>query len=94
MTPLQLRFADNAFKHGVIEDEIWEVLLNRNLPCMIVLYKKSGTEKIYNALGVSEAGRYLVIGFIKETERIYRVIHANDMKDSERKRFKQFRKRK
>ena len=32
MTPLQLRLVDNAFKHGVTKDEIWEVFLNRNLP--------------------------------------------------------------
>jgi len=94
MTPLQLRFVDNAFKHGVTEDEIWEVFLNRNLSCVIVLYRKSGAEKIYNALGASEAGRYLVIGFVKETERTYRVIHANDMKDFERKRFKKLRHKK
>lgn len=94
MTPLQLRFVDNAFKHGVTEEEIWEVFLNRNFPCLIVIYKKSGAKKIYNAFGASEVGRYLVVGFVKESERTYRVIHANDMKDSERKRFKQIRKRK
>ncbi|MDZ7361753.1 MAG: hypothetical protein ONB46_13660 [candidate division KSB1 bacterium] len=95
MTPLQLKFVDNAFKHGVTEDEIWEVFLNRNLPCLIVLYKKSGAEKIYNVFGASETGRYLVIGFVKETERTDRVIHANDdMKDFERKRFKKLRHKK
>jgi len=88
MTPLQLRFVDNAFKHGVTEDEIWEVFLNRDLPCVVVQYQKSESEKVYNVLGVTEAGRYLVIGFVKETERTYRVIHADDMKDFERKRFK------
>lgn len=93
MTPLQLRFVDNAFKHGVTEDEIWEVFLNRNLPCLIVVYKKSGVEKIYNAFGASEAGRYLVIGFVKETEKTYRIIHADDMKNFERKRFKKLKQR-
>lgn len=93
MTPLQLKCVDNAFKHGVTEDEIWEVFLNRDLPCLILLYKKNGTDKIYNAFGVTEAGRYLVIGFVKETEYSYRVIHAMDMKKSERKRFNNIRKK-
>lgn len=94
MTPLQLKFVDNAFKHGVTEEEIWEVFLNRSVPGFIIIYKKSGMEKIYNVFGVTEAGRYLVIGFVKETERTYRVLHANDMKDSERKRFGKVRKMK
>jgi hypothetical protein len=93
MTPLQLRFVENAYKHGVTEDEAWEVFLNRQLPCLIVRYKTSGDEKIYNALGVTEAGRYLVIGFVKETAYNYRVIHAMDMKASERRRFNKLRKR-
>ncbi len=93
MTPLQLKCVDSAFKHGVTEDEIWEVFLNRDLPCLILLYKKSGTDKIYNAFGVTQAGRYLVIGFVKETERTYRVIHTIDMKKSERKRFNNIRRK-
>jgi hypothetical protein len=51
MTPLQLKFAKNAFKHGVTEDEIWEVFLNREIPCAIVRYKTKKAEKIYNAYG-------------------------------------------
>jgi len=94
MTPLQLAFVDNAFKHGVTEDEIWELFLNRDLPCLIVKYKSTGSEKVYNALGVTEAGRYLVVGFVKETERTFRIIHADNMKNFERRRFKQLRKRK
>jgi len=93
MAPLQLRCVDNAFKHGITEDEIDEVFSNRELPYLTLLFKKSGMEKIYNAFGVTEAGRYLVIGFVKETERTYRVIHAIDMKKSERKRFNQSRKK-
>jgi len=94
MTPLQLKFVDNAHKHGVTDDEIWQVFLNHDLPCVVVRYKNDEADTIYNALGVTEAGRYLVIGFVKETERTYRVIHADEMKGFERKRFKKLRKRK
>ena len=92
MTPLQLQFVDNAYKHGVTEDEIWDVFLNRELPCLIVKYKKDKTDKIYNALGIIEAGRYLVVGFVKETAYSYRVIHAIGMKESERKYYRKMRK--
>ncbi|MFQ5771145.1 MAG: BrnT family toxin [bacterium] len=92
MTPLQLKFTQNAFKHGVSEDEIWEVFLNRDLPCVIIQYKTNGVERIYNAYGVTDSGRYLVIGFVKETEDTYRIIHAMNMKESARKRYKKMRK--
>jgi len=93
MTPLQLKFVKNAFKHGVTEDEIWEVFLNREIPCVIVLYKTKKAEKIYSAFGLTEAGRYLEIGFIKETKNTYRVIHAMDMRKSTKSRFKKMRKK-
>lgn len=92
MTPLQLKFAKNAFKHGVTEDEIWEVFLNRETACAIVLYKTQIPDKIYSAFGVTHAGRHLEVGFIKETKSTYRVIHAMDMRPSTRKRFKKMRK--
>ncbi len=88
---LELRFVPNAFKHGIITDEIWEVFLNQTIKCVIVKYKKSGPETIYNAYGVTEDGRYLEIGYIQETASRYRVIHAMDMRDSAKKRFKKIR---
>jgi len=94
MTPLQLKFVKNAFKHGVTENEIWEVFLNREQRCVIVLYKTKTADKIYNAYGITEAGRYLEIGFIKETKNTYRVIHAMDMRRSTRIRFKKIMRKK
>lgn len=91
MTLLQLKFVDNAHKHGVTENEIWEVLSNTIVRCVVVKYKKSGNQQIYNAFGVTDSGRYLTIGFVKETEQLYRVIHAMDMKPFERTRFKKLR---
>lgn len=94
MTPIDLKFIDNAFKHGVTEDEIWQVFLNGDIPCVIVKYLKSKPGNIYNAYGVTDSGRYLVIGFVKETKYKFRVIHAMDMNQSGRKRFKKLRTKK
>lgn len=88
---LELRFVPNAFKHGVTEDEIWEVLLNETIRCVIVKYKTSPPDIIYNAYGITEDGRYLEIGYIKETASRYRVIHAMNMRDAAKKRFKKMR---
>ncbi len=89
---LELEFVANAFKHGVTEEEIWEVFLNDMVRCVIVKYKKSGTDVIYNAYGITYAGRYLEIGYVRKTASQYRVIHAMDMRDATRKRFRKMRK--
>jgi hypothetical protein len=88
---LELRFVPNAFKHGVAEDEVWDVFLNPTIKCVIVKYKTSSSDTIYNAYGITEEGRYLEIGYIKETTSRYRVIHAMDMRDAAKKRFKKIR---
>lgn len=94
MAPLQFVFADNAFKHGITEDEVIEVFSNTELPCLIFLYMTAHEEKIYNALGATAAGRYLTIGFVKMTAHTYRIIHVTEMKEAEKRRFKHLRKRK
>jgi len=87
----ELRFIPNAFKHGVTEDEIWEVFLNETVKCVILKYKKSAPETIYNAYGITEEGRYLEIGYVREKTFRYRIIHAMDMRESAKKRFKKLR---
>ena len=88
---IELRFVPNAFKHGVTEEEIWDVFLNQEIKCAIVRYKIVYPETIYNAYGVTEDGRYLEIGYVRETATQYRVIHAMDMRESVRRRFKKMR---
>ena len=88
---LKLRFVPNAFRHGITEDEIWEVFLNETVRCVTVKYKTSPPDMIYNAYGITEDGRYLEIGYVRETSSAYRVIHAMDMRNSVRKRFKKMR---
>ncbi len=88
---LELYFVPNAFKHGIIEAEIWEVFLNDDVKCVIVKYKKTHPDTIYNAYGLTENRRYLEIGYVKESPSQYRIIHAMDMRDSSRKRFKKIR---
>ena len=90
---LELRFVPNAFKHRVTEEEIWEVFLNQTVKCVIVKYRTAPPDTIYNAYGITEDGRYVEIGYIRETASCYRVIHAMEMRESAKKRFKKIRKR-
>ncbi len=88
---LQLRFVPNAFKHGVTEEEVWEVFLSKAVRCITVKYKTSPPDMIYNAYGISGDGRYLEIAYVRETPSVHRVIHAMDMRASVRKRFRKMR---
>jgi len=88
---LELEFTKNAFKHGVTEEEIWEVFLNKTIKCVILKYKTDIEDTIYNAYGVTFDGRYLEIGYVKISYSKYRIIHAMDMKDSSKRRFKRMR---
>ena len=88
---LELEFTENAFKHGVTEDEIWEIFLNETIKCVILKYKTYRKDTIYNAYGITFDGRYLEIGYIKKSSSKYRIIHAMNMKDSSKRRFKKMR---
>ena len=88
---LKLEFTNNAFKHGVTEEEICEVFLNNDIKCVIIKYKTDIKDTIYNAYGVTFDGRYLEIGYVKESPSKYRIIHAMDMRNSSKKRFKKMR---
>lgn len=84
-------------KHRIMElegsgAEIWEVFLSQDVKGVIMKYNSSPPDTIYNAYGISEDGRYLEIGYVKETAFRDRIIDAMDMRASIRKRFKKMRK--
>ena len=65
--------------------------LTKLFKCVIIKYKTDIKDTIYNAYGVTFDGRYLEIGYVKKSASKYRIIHAMDMKDSSKKRFKKIR---
>jgi len=73
-----------AVKHGVTTDEVEEVLFGRPL---IRFWEKGRVrgEDLYLAYGQSEAGRYLVVFFIRKSGTIALPISARDMTGAERK---------
>jgi len=75
-----------AWKHGILPHEVEEVLsVNFRL-----FKRESGNiegEDLYNALGKTEAGRYLSVFFIKKLNNKALIITARDMNDRERRRY-------
>ena len=75
-----------AWKHNVLPSEVEEVL---SRDCKIFRKEKGKVEgeHLYNALGKTEAGRFLSIFFIKKLEKKALIVTARDMNRSERKRY-------
>ncbi|MBX2990156.1 MAG: BrnT family toxin [Bacteroidetes bacterium] len=75
-----------VWKHNITKDEVKEVLHSKPK----VLFKEKGDvdgEDLYNALGRTEAGRYLSIFYIHKTSSDALILSARDMTNAERKRY-------
>jgi uncharacterized DUF497 family protein len=75
-----------AWKHNVLPSEVEEVLSG---DCKIFRKEKGKVEgeHLYNALGKTEAGRFLSVFFIRKFGDKALVITARDMNKSERKSY-------
>ncbi|HAO19052.1 MAG: hypothetical protein BWK80_50935 [Desulfobacteraceae bacterium IS3] len=75
-----------AWKHNVLPSEVEEVLSGK---CRIFRKEKGRVEgeHLYNALGRTDAGRYLSVFFIRKLGGKALIITARDMNDSERRRY-------
>ena len=73
-------------KHGVMTDEVEEVLFGRP---HIRFWEKGKVrgEDLYLAYGQTNAGRYLVVFFVRKPEQTALPISARDMTDAERRYF-------
>lgn len=73
---------DHIWFHHVIPEEIEEVLESR------YLFERGRKDRFY-VLGQSRGGRYLFIVMEQKSSDQFRVITARDMKQSERKRYRE-----
>jgi len=75
-----------AWKHNVLPSEVEEALRGG---CKIFRKEKGKVEgeNLYNALGKTEAGRFLSIFFIRKLGNKALIITARDMNKNERKRY-------
>ncbi|MEW6739090.1 MAG: BrnT family toxin [Nitrospirota bacterium] len=75
-----------AWKHGVLPHEVEEVLSGN----FRMFKRESGKvegEDLYNALGITEGGRYLSIFFIRKLNNKALIITARDMNKREKRRY-------
>ena len=73
-----------ARKHGVDQYEVEEVLDNRPKVRFVEKGERKG-EDVYQALGQTDAGRYLAVFFVYKKTKEALVLSARDMANKERK---------
>ncbi|ACB52456.1 unknown [Crocosphaera subtropica ATCC 51142] len=77
-----------AVKHGVRTDEVEEVLFSRSHVRKAQKGRIKG-EDLYVAYGQTNAGRYLIIFFVRKNKTSALPISARDMTQSERRYYEQ-----
>ena len=75
-----------AIKHGVEKTEVEEVLSNRPRFRFVSKGNRAG-EDVYSAMGQTDAGRYLIVFFIRKSNRSALIISARDMTRTERRNY-------
>jgi len=75
-----------ARKHHVSQEEIREVLRNSSHFRFVEKGHRQG-ENVYAAMGQTNAGRYLIIFFVRKKTRQALLLSARDMTGSERRRY-------
>lgn len=75
-----------AVKHHVTQDETEEVFFNRPKYRFAETGHQPG-EDVYAALGQTDAGRYLVVFFIRKSGGTALILSARDMDQKERRSY-------
>jgi uncharacterized DUF497 family protein len=76
-----------AWKHRVLPSEVEEVLTARLTRHFRNQKGKIEGEDVYNALGRTEAGRYLSVFYIRKLGNRALIISARDMNNRERRQY-------
>jgi hypothetical protein len=75
-----------ATKHHLTQDEVEEVFFNRPRYRFVESGHRPG-EDVYVASGQTDAGRYLVVFFIRKAANAALILSARDMDKQERRRY-------
>ena len=73
-----------AVKHNVNQDEAEEVFFHRPKYRFVEAGYREG-EDVYSALGRSNAGRYLIVFFVRKPANMALILSARDMDKNERR---------
>ena len=80
-------FTESAFRHGYVEADFYEVLLEGPLK----IRSQRGLDNVYELLGQNLAGDYLHIIYRTLPNGQFRVFHINRMTTPQRRRYQRIR---
>jgi uncharacterized DUF497 family protein len=73
-------------KHNVVQDEVREVFGNNPHFRFVENGHRPG-EHVYAAMGRTDAGRYLIVFFVRKQDKRALIVSVRDMTAAERKRY-------
>jgi len=73
-------------KHNVVQGEVREALRNNPHFRFVENGHRPG-EHVYAAMGRTDAGRYLIVFFVRKQDKRALIVSARDMTAAERKRY-------
>ena len=81
-------FANSAFRHGYTKQDFYELLAAEYLK----IRSQRGFDEVYELLGRNLGGAYLHVVYRVLPDRRLRVFHMNGMSESQKKRYRRYRK--
>lgn len=85
---MEVLFADSAFRHGYSKQDFYELLVGKYLK----IRSQRGFGEVYELLGRNLSGAYLHVIYRVLPDRRLRVFHMNAMTDTQKRRYRSYRK--
>jgi hypothetical protein len=85
---MEVLFADSAFRHGYTKQDFYELLAGEYLK----IRSQRGLDEVYELLGRNLSGAYLHVVYRVLPDRRLRVFHMNGMTDTQKRRYRRYRK--
>jgi hypothetical protein len=86
MRPMEVLFADSAFRHGYTKQDFYELLAGEYFK----VRSQRGLDEVYELLGRNLSGAYLHVVYRVLPDRRLRVFHMNGMTDTQKRRYRRY----
>ena len=85
---MEVLFADSTFRHGYSKQDFYELLAGKYLK----IRSQRGFDDVYELLGRNLSGAYLHVIYRVLPDRRLRVFHMNAMTETQKRRYRSYRK--
>jgi hypothetical protein len=85
---MEVLFVDSAFLRGYTKQDFYELLAGEYLK----IRSQRGLDEVYELLGRNLSGAYLHVVYRVLPDRRLRVFHMNGMTDTQKRRYRRYRK--